>query len=200
MRAAWLVVSCAVLTACSGTVDYVGEEPGSDETSPWDSPPSDPGEGSGAGAGTGMACRYLHGVAGLTEYDGDNYASSAFSFEYASQDPEVTYNEFDLLYEGNYFRVNLVVDDESFIVDLGNLPLTDVPPTVDPDDYPVGQWGEHDAIQAHIDHTYFVRSVDGAGRLVAAFRVVGLEPGIFVTIEWVRSTDPDQMVIPLQCL
>ena len=80
------------------------------------------------------------------------------------------------------------------------MPLTAVPATVDPDAYPTGQWGEHDAIEAYIDHTYFVRSVDSTGRLVSAFRVVGLEPGVFVTIEWVHSTDPDQMVVPLQCL
>ena len=65
--------------------------------------------------------------------------------------------------------------------------------------YPLGQWGEHDAIQAELDHTYFVRSQDNAGRLVSAFRVRQLSPGVDVRIEWIRSADADAMVVPRSC-
>ncbi|MBX3189636.1 MAG: hypothetical protein KF819_21600 [Labilithrix sp.] len=155
-----------------------------------------------AGAGRDTApCAYLYGRASMTSRRGhDDYASSSFSFEYASQDAELTRNEFDVQYAGNLFIVNMITDDRSFIVDLGKIALRDVPRTVDPSEHPVGQWGEHDAIQAHLDHTYFVRSVDGAGRFVSAFRVIDLEPGRRVDIEWIRSTEADVMVPPLACL
>jgi len=152
-----------------------------------------------APAEQGMACASLHGEATLSSYHGDNYASSAFSFEYASQDAELTRNEFDVVYEDDIFVVNTVTDDRSTIVDLGNVRLADVPRTVDVESYPRGEWGEHDALQASIGHTYYVRSVDGAGRLVAAFRVIGLVPGVRATIEWVRSTDSDAMVVSTTC-
>jgi hypothetical protein len=197
LASALLVTAATSATACGGTVGSprdtgeAAEPPGSAAASS-DSPRSER---------QGLPCSYLHGQANLTSRRGyDDYASSSFSFEYASQDADVTRNEFDLQYAGDIFIVNMIVDDASFIVDLGDVPLRDVPRTVDPADYPVGQWGEHDAIQAQADHTYFVRSIDGAGRLVAAFRVLQLEPGRRVQIEWIRSTDTDAMVHPLACL
>jgi hypothetical protein len=153
-----------------------------------------------APATSGIPCPYLHGQANLTDYQLGVYASSAFSFRFASQDPTVTRNDFDVLYEGDMFLVNMVTDDRSFIVDLGAITLRETPATVDPGSFPLGNWGEHDAIGAQLEHTYFVRSVDGSGRHVAAFRVTGLEPGRRVSLEWVRSTDPDVMVFPQHCL
>ena len=179
--------------ACSGTVTSLGDDPNSLEESAGSA-----GSSSNA-AVEGLPCKYLHGTATLSSYDGDNYASSAFSFEYASQDVDVTHNEFDVLYSGDMFIVNMVTDDRSFLVDLGDVTWEQVPAWAQADDYPVGQWGEHDALQAQFHHTYFVRSEDGAGRGVAAFRVIGLEPGFRATIEWVRSTSTDQMVLPSAC-
>ncbi len=162
-------------------------------------PSSSTGSSSGEPGVMGIPCAYLLGEATLTRYEGDNYGTSAFNFELASQDADVTNNEFNLLYGRNTFSVNLVTDDDSFIVDLGNLPLDEVPETVDPDDFPLGQFGEHDHIDAILDHTYYVRSQDSSGRHVAAFRVLGLEPGVRVTIRWARSTDPDRMQLPIAC-
>jgi hypothetical protein len=160
-----------------------------------------PASADGASAAPlGIPCRYLHGTATLTERKGSDYGTSAFSFKLASQDQADTHNEFDVLYERDMFMVNLVTDDQSFIVDLGTTALRDVPSTVDTASFPVGKWGEHDAIDAQLDHTYFVRSVDGSGRLVSAFRVIGLEPGSRVLIEWIRSTDPDAMLPPRHCM
>jgi hypothetical protein len=147
-----------------------------------------------------MDCAYLHGNATLQSYtDASNYAASAFSFEFASQNVTLTHNDWDVVYQDDAFMVNTVTDDKSFIVDLGSVALREVPATVDPTKYPTGEWGEHDAIQAQLDHTFFVRNVDGLGRGVAAFRVRELEPGRRVSIEWIRSTDPDTMVVPLAC-
>jgi hypothetical protein len=96
--------------------------------------------------------------------------------------------------------VNTVVDDASFVVDLGDVALSDVPETVDPASFPAGQFGEHDYVQAVLDHTYVIRTVDGDTNQWAAARVVGLSPGASVTIEWIRSTDPERMIVPTQCL
>lgn len=179
-----LLASC--LVGCFGYVEHDHERPGggyrSDEPSV-----------------QGIPCDHLRGEVTLTDYDGDNYPSSSFNFEFGTQDPEITYNEYDLLYEGNTFYVNLVTDDRSYIVDLGDVPLVEVPETVDPSEYPLGMYGEHDHIDAVIDHTYFVRSVDGSGRHVAAFRVTGLEPGVRATISWLASTDPDRLRVPSGC-
>jgi hypothetical protein len=207
MRFPCLLAVGLSVSACSGYVERSGD--GSTlNRSPDPSRANAAGSCSSAGGSTdddttapvsSISCRYLHGSATLTDYRGANYPTSAFSFEFATQDPNITYNEFDVMYEADLFQVNLVGGDESFIVDLGDVALRDVPATVDPNDYALGGWGEHDDVQAQIHHTYFVRSIDGAGRLVAAFRVVGLQPGVRVTIEWIRSTDPDQMVVPEHC-
>lgn len=180
------------LSGCLGIVEGDGyEDPAVDA-------PGNP-DGTTQTSTSGTPCSYLHGRATLTRYTGENYASSAFSFEYGSQDSEVTHNEFDVLYQGNLFQVNMVTDDVSFIVDLGNVGWDEVPEMVDPEEFPLGNWGEHDAIQAYLGHMYFVRSVDSAGRGVAAFRVVGLEPGVRVTIDWVRSVHPDRFEVPAGC-
>ncbi|MBI5536361.1 MAG: hypothetical protein HY898_26810 [Deltaproteobacteria bacterium] len=193
---AWMIGAGLVAGGCSGSVDFPGDDGHTGGA-------MQPGAGgSGASSHTyveGIPCSYLHGKATLSDYNGDNYAASAFSFEFASQDSAVTHNEFELLYEVDLFLVNLVTDDVSFIVDLGQVALDQVPPSVEPDKFPVGNWGEHDALQAQLGHTYFVRSVDSAGRGVAAFRVIGIEPGKRVTIEWERSTDDDVMVVPAAC-
>jgi hypothetical protein len=136
---------------------------------------------------------------GGNQEDG-SYNESLYSFELATKDIEQHYNDGDLLYVSNMFSVVTVVDDESFIVDLGDVGLTDVPGTVDPANYPTGNWGEHDYIQAVLDHTYVVRSIDGNTRQWAAFRVVGLAPGVEVTIEWIRSPDSEVLVVPIACL
>ena len=186
------IVLLSGLSGCLGIVE------GGDDEDPTVDALGNP-DGTAQSSTSGTPCSYLRGRATLTRYTGDNYASSAFSFEYASQDPDVTNNEFDVLYQGNIFEVNTVTDDVSFIVDLGDVGWAEVPAMVDPEEFPLGEWGEHDAIEAYVGHMYFVRNVDSAGRGVAAFRVVGLEPGVRVTIAWVRSVHPDRFVVPTGC-
>lgn len=163
------------------------------------------GSGSGAsnGAGYGTPCKYLRGEVTLHDWDGDqddgSYNDALYSFEFATNDVEVNHNDGDVLYASNMFSVNTVVDDVSFIVDMGGIPLESVPGTVDPAGYPTGNWGEHDDIQAVLDHTYVVRTVDGNTTQWAAFKVLGLAPGDTVTLAWIRSPDPDSLVVPTQC-
>ncbi len=194
LRCAFMALAVLSLDACGGVVDARGggadDEPG----------PGAGGRGDPSTMPPGLACRYLHGHATLTSYTQGDYATSAFSFEYASQDPAVTLNEFDVLYEADLFVVNTVTDDRSFLVDLGALLLRDAPANVDPDDYPLGAWQQHDALQAQLGHAYFVRSVDDAGQLTSAFRVESLAPGSAVGIEWIRSSDPERLIVPDSCM
>lgn len=190
MRALLLLSFALSLSAvaCGETIDARGEYGSS----------SDPVT-RGQVATRGIPCSYLRGEASLSDYAAGDYAAASYSFRYASQDPAVTRNDVDVLYERDFFQVNMVTDDRSSIVDLGVVALRDVPSRVDPREYPVGKWGEHDDIDAQIDHTYFVQSVDGSGRHVVAFQVMRLEPGRRVSLTWVRSIDPDVMVFPSWC-
>ena len=198
MKSAILMLTMTLVYGCAVRVD-TPESPDNTDSA------SASGDATGGGTGAtdiGIPCSVLHGAVTLTSYNGDKdkYASSAFSFEYASQDAAITNNEFDVFYGNDLFRVNTVTDDKSLIVDLGKMELTSVPAKVDPDGYPMGQFGTHDEVQAQLEHTYFVRSVDNSGRLVSAFRVIGLNPGRRVTIEWIRSSDADILVVPTTCL
>ena len=180
--------------ACGGVVDEV------DSSAPTGARSARGEAASSAEPITGMPCALRHGSVTLRSYRGDNYASSAFSFRYASQDQAITRNDYDVLYEDDVFIVNMVTDDRSFVVDLGpGVALSSVPRTVEPARFASGQHGAHDEIEAHLGHTYVVRSVDGAGRRYAAFTVTGLSSGRAVTLEWIRSSESDALVVPHDC-
>lgn len=151
----------------------------------------------------GTPCAYRHGEHTLESWGGESdasYQAGSFSFEVASNELDLTSNDVDLLFQRNNLQVNTVADDRSFIVDLGVLALDAVPPTVNAADYPTGEWDEHDSIQAVAGHTYVVRTVDGNTRQWAAFRISALVPSVEVTIEWIRSPDPEALRIPTDCL
>lgn len=141
------------------------------------------------------------GVATLKPHTNEtDYLDSVISFEHATtqdDDGEVN-NDWDVSLDGKdlNFRVNTVTDDLSWVVDLGALNLESVPATVDRDDYPAGREGTHDFIPAVLEHVYLVRTYDTNSRQYAAFRVVAVEPGASVTLQWFRSTEPDRFVFP----
>lgn len=194
--ALWLA---ALLVGCGSEV-FVGDEPGGGET----------GGSSGAdGVGTGgdyapygMPCSYLYGQVDIAAWDGTDagYSQACYSFQFASHDVELTKNDWDILYYGDVFFVNTVVDDSSSIVDLGVVDLLDLPAGVDLDAYPVDAQGAHDGVAAQLGHTYWVRTEDGNSRLVVAFTVIAQDPGLGVEVEWVRSLSSDAMVLPRACL
>jgi hypothetical protein len=191
-----LVLAACFATACEGIDD--GHADGDETHDDGQHPPPPPETPL-----LGTPCEYRHGTHTLTSWAGQDdasYAASSFSFEMASNELALTSNDVDLLHEGNMIRVNTVTDDRSFIVDLGDVALRDAPPEVDAADYPVGMWGEHDAIGAVLDHTYVVRTVDGNTRQWAAFKIVALSPGREMTIAWIRSPDPERLQIPTDCL
>ncbi|WP_413942699.1 hypothetical protein [Bdellovibrio sp. HCB-162] len=61
----------------------------------------------------------------ISRYNGGNYVTATYSFKYMTRDNvELTRNNWEILFEAredfaDHFRVNTVVDDFSFIFDLG---------------------------------------------------------------------------------
>lgn len=151
-----------------------------------------PCEGASCGpAHSGLVSLYPH----RTDSD---YLFSVVSFKYGTVlDDGTVGNNWDLsLTYGDYLRVNTVTDDQSWIVDLGPLPIAAVPETVDPLKYPVGLGGGHDLLPVVPEHVYFVRNVDSSTRQCAVFRVVDYKPNVHATIQWFRSAEPERFVFP----
>lgn len=193
MRRSIFCAGIALLLACGGSVD-VGSIAGKPDSAAGDA-------ATDAGAidpVSGMPCSSLHGTTTLGLRSVHGWPACAFSFRFASRDPKITQNTYDVELD-DVFIVNLVTGDQGWLVDLGDVPLTNLPKTVDPAPFPTGQWGEHDALDPVLNHTYFARIQRTAGNTLAAFRVVELSPTDHAKIEWVRSPDPDTMVVPTAC-
>jgi len=148
------------------------------------------------------------GVASLAaRTTNDDYEAATISFKHATvqEDGEVG-NDWDLLFgndqDAGYdlFTVNMVVDDRSMIVDLGDLiTICDVPAQLDPSAYPVGMYGDHDSINVLLDHIYLIRTVDTDTRQYALVQVLEHQPNQSVKIRWYRSPEPDRFVPPAAC-
>ncbi len=190
------------VSGCAAEVVMLGSEDEDGGAFGWD----DDGGGSPGGLGDeepyGVPCSHLTGTAKLLHWDEteSGYAPACFSFQLASQDVAVTKNDWDVLYYGDAFRVRTVVDDESTIFDLGEVELEALPSQVDESAFEPPPSGVFDQAQALRGHTYWVRTLDGDSRQVVGFVLRKHEPGVSVELEWVRSLDPDQMVIPVECL
>ena len=134
-----------------------------------------------SGIGTLLARRIENGI--------DNYAYSAFSFEFGGNGPEIQklcLNNWDLLF-GNSpltdaFDVTMVVDDRSRIKDLGKLNWGDqftvprLPAYEEPEREP--------SLKAVEGHLYLVHTRDTHTNRYALFRVEKLDPGKSVEITW----------------
>lgn len=134
-------------------------------------------------------------------------ASASFEHGGATGSEVQSGNDWDLVFGNDadrsldLFDVNTVTDDQSFIVDLGEIALRDAPATVDPADFPA-QRGTI-AVDAGLDHSgavvveghvYWVRTPDTNSRLVTLVGVQKHEKNASVTLAWFRSKDPDRFV------
>ncbi len=183
-----------LLAACGGAVDVgfiTTSDASPDRDGTADAGPLDPV--------SGMPCSSLRGTALLRPREVAGWPACAFSFRFATQDTSVSNGNFDVCYDRGAIENVLVSGDPGgFLVDLGDVPLAALPKTVDPSGFPVDPWGGHDLVTVTAGHTYFQRLVRTAGKLVAAFRVESVD-GNGAKIAWVRSPDPDVMVVPTAC-
>mgnify|MGYP006902087889 CR=1 FL=1 len=90
-----------------------------------------------------------------------------------------------------------VTDDRSFIVNLGEVRLDQLPETIDPADYPTGPRGEHDELVVRLGHVYVIRTVDSDTVQYAAVKVLAHELNHSVTVRWYRSAEAGRLVLPL---
>ena len=182
-----LGLSFALVMACGGSVD-VGTIAMSDG-------------GTSVDPVSGQKCSSLHGTVTIHDRNRVGWPACAFSFALGTQDQSITRNRYDLIYQDDLLMLGRVSGDPGgWLVDLGDVPLRDVPATVDLAKYPLGQWGAHDALQPYVKHTYLTRLDRPDGTTIAAFRVTGLASGDQITIEWLRSTKTDSMVVANACL
>ena len=137
----------------------------------------------------------------------DDYEAATISFRYATveEDGQVN-NNWDLLFgndqepDRDLFTVNMVTDDRSFIVDLGELPsICDVPSEVDLRSQPTGVFGDHDDIPVVLDHMYLIQNRDSAGNQLALVQVLGHATNRAVTLRWYRSPSSDRFAPPAAC-
>lgn len=168
--------------------------------------PENDGEGRGSACGCRLPAARSAGSVTLearTSFEDldAGYLAAVASFEHASTDVERTNNDWDLLFgndrhdDYDVFSVNTVTDDDSFIVDLGPIAFGDIPATVDPSQFPTGDYGEHDDVPVREGHVYYVRTHDENSRLVAVFGVQRHELNRSVELVWFRSSEPDRFVL-----
>ena len=193
MSARWMVCSILLgsLTACGGSELYDDISLESCDAGCTSTPGRSPGCGQAV-----LESRTLH----------DDYEAATISFRFASveEDGRIN-NNWDLLFgndpdaDRDLLTVNTVTSDRSMIVDLGPLSFCAVPEEVDFDQYPVGQWGEHDNLDAAEGHTYLVRNVDSSTRQLAVFWIRAHQLNRQISIGWYRSPDPERFVPPVTC-
>lgn len=126
-----------------------------------------------------------------------DYEKATFSFERGIRDDpqRVTRNDWDLLFDDDVFRVLMVTDDRSVIVDLGEKEFADITelPAFPP-------WNEREAVQAvaRVGHAYAVRTLDRDSEHVSVFRVTDLIVRDRCTIEWVnwQRADGPELKLP----
>ncbi len=180
----WLLLALGLLPGCC-TADDLRERPRSCEAQPCSVPE-----------------RGTSTLTARTTYD--DYQGATLSIEHGVvMDDGQVKNDWDLLFGNDreqardYFTVNMATDDRSFIVDLGDISLEQVPETVNPADYALGLRGEHDELTVHRGHVYVIRTVDTDTVQYAAVRVLAHELNRSVTLRWYRSSETARLVLPL---
>ncbi|MEQ1566063.1 MAG: hypothetical protein ABMA64_10535 [Myxococcota bacterium] len=135
------------------------------------------------------------------------YELATLSIEYGRvRDDEDVRNDWDLQFgmasdpTVDWFSVNMVTDDRSFLVDLG--PVTDpaeVPLTLDPEDEEIEAYAAPDDLVVIEGHSYLVRTLDDDTTQWALVEVLAYEFGQTADLRWCRSDNPELFVAPAGC-
>ena len=137
--------------------------------------------------------------------DGD-YVSASFSFRYLSQDVQLTKNNWEILFEAredfaDYFQVNTVVDDNSYIYDLGEKSCNDIYSSYPAErmSRPLVWLAYSDAdpsnlngtrtAKVQVGHCYLTYNNDSDGRVVALFHVKSHEKNKTVMLNEIEVLD-----------
>ena len=136
----------------------------------------------------------------ISRYTGGDYVSAGYSLRYLSQDVNLTRNNWEIFFEArqdfeDYFQVNTVVDDNSYIYDLGEKSCNDIKSSY-PEDRkkrPLVWLAYSEAspsdlaptrtAKVQIGHCYLTYNNDEDGRVVSLFHVKSHEKSKSVTID-----------------
>ncbi|MCB0411746.1 MAG: hypothetical protein KDD22_04430 [Bdellovibrionales bacterium] len=136
-----------------------------------------------------------------SRYGNGNYETATYSFRYLTRDDlQPVRNNWELLFEGrsdfkDYFTVNMVVDDNSFIYDLGEKSCADISSSNPKDrkDRPMAWLAYSDAdpselepvskVEVKVGHCYLTYNNDEDGRVIALFHVKDHVQSKSVTID-----------------
>lgn len=138
---------------------------------------------------------------------GGNYNTATYSFKHMSQDINITRNNNEILFEArqyfdDYFDTNTVVDDASFIFDLGNKSCKDIKSRYPEDrkSRPLVWLGYSDAspgnvrsanskANVNVGHCYLTYNNDEDGRVVTLFHVKDHIKNQSVTLDEIEVLD-----------
>lgn len=139
----------------------------------------------------------------ISRYTGGDYQTASYSFRHMSQDINVTRNNMEVLFEAredfeDYFRVDTVVDDNSFIYDLGKRNCNDISSPF-PRTNSLGWLAYSDADPSKLNpaktapvkvgHCYLTYNNDNKGRVVVLFRVKAHEKSKTAIIDQIDVVD-----------
>lgn len=154
-----------------------------------------------AGPSSGVGIMSASGsVTLVSRYTGGDYHTAAYSFRWMTQDENTTRNNYEILFEGredlaDTFEVNMVVDDNSLIYDLGERSCQNIKSTypeerqrrplvwlgyseVSPDDLTPAK-----SALVKQGHCYLSYNNDEDGRVVTLFHVKSHEKSKSVTLD-----------------
>lgn len=143
----------------------------------------------------------------ISRYTGGDYITATYSFRHLTRDNvELTRNNWELLFEAradfeDHFAVNMVVDDNSFIYDLGKKSCADIKSAYPQDrkNRPLVWLAYSDAdpsdleptreAKVQVGHCYLAYNNDEDGRVVSLFHVQAHEKNKSVTIDEIEVLD-----------
>lgn len=142
-----------------------------------------------------------------SRYTGGTYTTAAYSFKFLSQNAEQTRNNWEILFEGradfkqDFFQTNTVVDDNSFIYDLGKKSCAEIQSSYPEDrkNRPLVWLAYSEASPSNlqptktapveVDHCYLTYNNDENGRVVTLFHVSAHVKSKSVTINEIEVLD-----------
>lgn len=143
----------------------------------------------------------------ISRYTGGDYTTATYSFRHQTRDNvDLTRGNWEILFEArdsieDFFKVNTVVDDNSFIYDLGNRSCAAIKSShpeirktrplvwLSASDAAPNNKTPQTQVKVQVGHCYLTYNNDSDGRVVALFRVAHHEKSKRVLIDEIEVLD-----------
>lgn len=128
---------------------------------------------------------YVQKTTLVSRYTGGTFSTASFSFRHSSHDLELTKNNMEIIFEGredsqDFFAVNLAVDDNSVIYDLGETSCKKVKASAAAKAIPAT------SVLVKQGHCYLTINKDNSGRIKTLFRVAKHTKSVSVKIDEIK--------------